>query len=764
MQYTTAAHHGVALSDLTICDREPIHIPGSIQPHGILFALSGSDFRVSAVSANVAEHLGQAPGDLLDGPLSRLFDPQSVDAVAETGAQAAGGSPRLVRLQARDAVSTEWRAFVHTSPTGVILEAKLSQPLLKLGVLDFLADFDHSTKRLQAAGEVNTICTCLAEEVRRLTGYDRVKVYRFGANWNGEVIAESNAGNLPSYLGLHFPASDIPSQARALYTRNPERQIPDVNYAPVPLVVMGCEPIDLSQAMLRSVSPVHIEYLRNMEVEASMSVSILRQGALWGLVACHHRAPHYVPPELRQACVLLAQLAAWQLGVAEESDVVRRSVGVKTVEALLLKETTAGRDYRDALLTHGNVLLDLLQASGFALSHGSSVTTIGRTPPDDELAGLLTWLAAKGTPLFETDNLAAGYPGANARPDAAGVIAVSLGGAARNLMVWFRPEIAHTVTWGGDPNKPVEPVAGQDRLNPRKSFASWTEDVRGHCRPWARHEVAAANGLRDMIVDIILRRSMELEVLNAQLIRSNEELEAFAYVASHDLKEPLRQIETFGTLLQRVFRNRTVPAQDVTRWFEGIQASSRRLRRLINDLADYSRLGRHANPFAPSSLGDLLENVKIDLGQMIEETKATIEAETLPVVMCDPIQMQQVLQNLISNALKYRHPERAPVLRITAKVGPVRDDSAPNWGSAVELSISDNGIGIADRYRDQIFEPFQRLHSSDEYEGSGIGLAICRKVVERHRGNITVSSEVGTGSTFTIILPLRPLSGASAVS
>jgi chemotaxis family two-component system sensor kinase Cph1 len=606
----TVPSRSQALTDLTICDREPIHIPGSIQPHGILFALHGVDHRITAVGVNVAVHFGHEPSDLLGIPFSRLFDEQSVAVISRTAAQTVGGLPRLVRIRLTDGTGPEWRAFVHTSPNGIILEAKLPQPRSELDVLDFLETYDGSTRRLQAAGDVAAICTCLAEEVRSLTGYDRVKVYRFAADWHGEVVAEANAGKLPSYLGLHFPASDIPVQARALYTRNFERQIPDVSYTPVPLIGIGTDPLDLSQAMLRSVSPVHIEYLHNMQVDASMSVSILRQGALWGLVACHHHTSHYVPPEMRQASVLLAQLASWQLGVAEETDIVRRSVGVKAVEALLLQETTAGRDYREALLTHSNVLLDLLDASGFALSHGGSVTTIGQTLPDDELGDLLTWLADKNTALFETNNLASAYPAAVDRPHAAGIIAVSLGGASKDLMVWFRPEIAKTVTWGGNPHKQVEPLGREERLNPRKSFASWTQDVQGHSRPWARHETAAANGLRDMIVDIILRRSAELEQLNAQLVRTNEELEAFAYVASHDLKEPLRQIETFGTLLERVFRDRTAAPGDITRWFDGIQTSSRRLRTLINDLAEYSRLGRHANPFAPVSLDELLENVK----------------------------------------------------------------------------------------------------------------------------------------------------------
>jgi light-regulated signal transduction histidine kinase (bacteriophytochrome) len=721
----------------------------------MLFALDAPDLRIAAVSANVADHLGRDPATLLGMPVAGLLDAASLQAVA--GAVARDGvQVRLTRVRLLDAADL-WRAVVRPLPGGTLLEVMLRQPQPEPAGTDLFDRFEGATRRLQSAADTVTICARLAEEIQDLTGYERVMVYRFARDWSGEVVAESNGGNLPSYLGLHFPPSDIPAQARALYVLNPVRQIPDVGYTPVPLVANGPRPVDLSQAMLRSVSPIHIEYLRNMGVGAAMSVSILRDGALWGLVACHHRTAYQVAPELCQACVLLADLGAWKLAIAEEADIARRSAGVTAIETKLLQETAAGRNYREALLRNSNELLELLQASGLAFSGGGSVTTLGETPPEDELRDLLAWLSDRGPDVFETDHLAAHYRTPEGVAEVAGILAVPLGGAAQHLLVWFRPEIARTVTWGGDPAKPVEPTAGQNRLNPRLSFEAWTEEVRGRSRPWERHEVAAANALRDVIVDLVLRRSLDLEQMNAQLVRSNDELEAFAYVASHDLKEPLRQIETFGTMLERAFRGRTPADDSSARWFEGIRASSRRLRVLIDDLAGYSRLGRKAKPYAPTSLGMLLDSVKSDLESVIETTGATIEADALPVIMCDGLQLRQVMQNIVANSLKYRHPDRVPRIRISAIMHPAPFGAVSYHLPVLELQFADNGIGFEERHRERIFEPFQRLHSHDDYEGSGIGLAICRKIVSRHGGSITAIGRPGEGAVFTIMLPLRPL-------
>nr|4E04_A Chain A, Bacteriophytochrome (Light-regulated signal transduction histidine kinase), PhyB1 [Rhodopseudomonas palustris CGA009]4E04_B Chain B, Bacteriophytochrome (Light-regulated signal transduction histidine kinase), PhyB1 [Rhodopseudomonas palustris CGA009] len=307
--------------DLSTCDDEPIHIPGAIQPHGLLLALA-ADMTIVAGSDNLPELTGLAIGALIGRSAADVFDSETHNrltiALAEPGA--AVGAPIAVGFTMPDgerAFNGSW----HRHDQLVFLELEPPQRDVRYPQA-FFRSVRSAIRRLQAAETLESACAAAAQEVREITGFDRVMIYRFASDFSGEVIAEDRCAEVESYLGLHFPASDIPAQARRLYTINPVRIIPDINYRPVPVTPdlnpRTGRPIDLSFAILRSVSPVHLEYMRNIGMHGTMSISILRGERLWGLIACHHRKPNYVDLEVRQACELVAQVLAWQIGVMEE--------------------------------------------------------------------------------------------------------------------------------------------------------------------------------------------------------------------------------------------------------------------------------------------------------------------------------------------------------------------------------------------------------------------------------------------------------------
>lgn len=748
--------------DLTECDREPIHIPGAIQPHGVLIGFT-DDLRTVAASENVARIAGLEPASIVHRRALDLFDAASEQALRRAIAEADGGVQSPVPIRFLQSDDLEFTGLWHHHDGLLILELEVPQH----GSSEPHAFFSRTSgaiRRLQAAQTMEAACFAAAREVREITGFERVKVYRFAPDFSGQVIAEDRAEAVESYLGLHFPPSDIPAQARKLYASNPVRIIPDIDYTPVPIAPdlnpLTGRPIDLSFAVLRSVSPVHLEYMRNIGMKGTMSISIMRGDRLWGLIACHNRQPKFVDHDSRQACELVARVLAWQIGVMEEQAVTRQTLKGKAIQRSLISDIELLHDYRAGLARNSEALLELMGASGLCLFGREGDITIGSTPPPAIVAKLAHLVGqTDGAELFQTDRLSNVLPDAQAFADiASGVLAVPLSRTPpRRVMLWFRPEITQTVYWAGNPTKSVSADAG--RLRPRTSFAAWTEEVKGRALPWEAHEIAAAIEIRDLVIDVILRNAEKLERVNSRLARSNEELEAFAHVASHDIKEPLRHIEAFAGLLGESIREMGDERLGVM--VGGIEKSSRRLRNLINDLAEFSQLGRHTKPLALTSLREVAEEVVSDLRQRIEEADAEVSIGDLPETRCDRSQIRQVLQNLLSNALKYRSPERRCRISVSAEPsaeGEDRRDQAP----VARICVKDNGIGFDPKYAEQIFEPFQRLHGPDDYEGSGIGLAICRKIIQRHGGRVGVETQPGSGSVFWFALPVATREGAPA--
>lgn len=731
--------------DLTACEREPIHIPGSIQPHGLLLAVTLSDRTLAYASANLAEIFGLDPADALGRPFEQVLPRLSAEFAAQLDDPPSAGSTRFVRtILVRTAQEERFfETAVSRSGDCTILELE-EPPAGSVSSIDALYPvLRRFVEQLQGAATIDLLCHLAAQDIRRMTGFDRVLIYRFDDQWNGTVIAEDRNEALPSYLDLRFPASDIPAQARELYRRNRLRIIPDANYTPVPIQSRDPAPLDLSDSVLRSVSPVHLEYMRNMGTLASMSISILRDGRLWGLISCHNKEPKRVSLQVRNACDFLTQIFSLQLAARENTTLAENQVRLGAVQTRLLAHMAAEDHFIAGLVNHPDDLMMLAGAQGAALLTQDQCWCLGRTPAEDQVMALFDWLSEHHQEdVFATDDLPAVYPAAAAFADrASGLLSISISKVRASYVLWFRPEVVQTVKWGGNPRKPVQEEAATLRLHPRRSFEIWKETVRHRSLAWDRSEVEAVKELRNAIVGIVLHRAEELAALSEELRRSNKELEAFSYSVSHDLRAPFRHIVGYSELLKK--QEASGLSEKGRRYVDTIIEAAYTAGTLVDDLLRFSQMGRTA-----------LKPRQIDVTALVNQIRQTLASEhgdrriqwvigDLAPVNADPVLIRLVFENLLDNAVKYsRTREKARI-----EVGSARKD-----GETIYF-VRDNGVGFDMKYSDKLFGVFQRLHRMEEFEGTGIGLANVRRIVERHGGRTWAEGALDRGATFSIALP-----------
>ncbi|RAI58806.1 ATP-binding protein [Roseicella frigidaeris] len=739
-------------ADPTIgCEREPIHHPGSIQPHGHLLAFEGKALRLSHASAGAAAILAAGLPTAFGQPAARILHGPTLGALVD----GLRGLPELGQVQlgrCQDAAGQAYQAIGHRSPDGhVILELETEveavgpQGEATLEVL--YPGIRDAFTRLGRAATLEELAGMAAATVRRITGFDRVLIYRFEENWDGVVLAEDGSGRLPAYLGLRFPASDIPAQARRLYEANPQRLIADVDYTPVSIhPAREGPPLDLTQAGLRSVSPVHREYMRNMGTPASMSVSVLRgDGRLWGLISCHHAEPRQPTVAARNICDLIGQIFAVRVAAREETAHAEARARLRELEGRLLARMATATHIAEGLLADPDDLLGLASASGAAVLADQGCTLVGRTPTEAEVRRIGAWIAGRGQEeVFATAALGTMLPGAEAFADtASGVLAVSISRLHPSFVLWFRPEVVSTVQWGGDPRKPQQPQPQPERLHPRRSFAAWVETVRGRSAAWTRSEIEAARDLRGAILGVVLRAAEERAALAGRLEQVNRELAAFSYSVSHDLRAPFRHIVGFTELLREQEGDRL--GDRGRRYLGTISQAAETAGHLVDALLAFSQMGRSA--LMPLEFDSALLVREVIQSLELEQAGRTVEWRIgpLPSIRADPAMLRQVFHNLLSNALKYTRGRDPAVIGLGCRIE--REEYI--------YSVCDNGAGFDMAYAHKLFGVFQRLHRPEEFEGVGIGLANVRRIVERHGGRVWAEGRLGEGAVFHFSLPAR---------
>lgn len=514
------------------CELEPIHTPESIQPGGALMVVSGDTARIVRASANLEQFFGTRPEAALGNSLAELVGEENAQNILHLPVRGdlQPSIPTLFRLESRERVHN-LVIQVHRVDGDLVVEVEHRGETEQLDAQLFGATRDALWESA-AESDFGCYCHTIAEQVRRVTGFDRVLIYRFDPHWNGEVVAESRNERLPSMVGHHFPASDIPPQARSLYTRNLIRVMADVDARPVPLLAPADPPpgrlLDMSHSVLRAMSPVHLQYLRNMGVGASLSISLMQTGKLWGLIAGHHAEPLRVPFTVREVAEFIGKSMSLKLSDLESRE--RSNYMAQMQDTLVALTRRIGRSgaVGEVLASLSNDILGLVQAGGAVIAVGSRQYTLGTVPPPGEVDALVAWLKGHvGGEVFHTDCLQRDYAAAKAYKDcAAGLLAVHLA-AESDFTLWFRSEQVRSIPWAGNPERSLITDVQGTRIEPRHSFAVWLQEQRDHASPWQPIEIECAQALSSTLIEVLAQKAL---ISNTQRAEARQK-----YLANHDV-------------------------------------------------------------------------------------------------------------------------------------------------------------------------------------------------------------------------------------
>ena len=739
------------------CESEAIHIPGTIQSHGFLLAVTERNYTVAFCSENCVDFLNKTHIELLGKNLETIFSKAEFENIQQ---QFNEFSTDLLQPFIINYEEKSFHVTAHKSDEVIILEFELFAEA-KMALPDVLIQMKRFAYHTQRADNLQSLCQDIADETRSITGYDRVMIYRFDKEYNGEVFAESKKEDLKPFLHLHYPHTDIPAQARELYLRNLIRMKVDVGYTPVPIytidgVLKNNSNLDLSMAILRSVSSMHLEYLKNMKVGATFVISLLHHNKLWGLISCHHYSAKHIPYYIRLAAHFQAIFLSSQIDVRQAADEfeLAKETGKKILD---LQNQMINSPHTLRQKSTLSKLKNSINADGVILHYNEENYTEGNLPGEQEIDELINWLKSeKGSHSFNTHKLHKHYAGATEIANSiAGLVYLPLGDNNKNCIVWTRREVEKTIDWAGDPSKAVNKNGENLMLSPRKSFEIWKQAVRFTSEEWKTPELKEAETISAAIQRQLHLANLKLEekrylILNEKLQKANDELANMNWISTHDLKEPLRKIQVYSSIILE--KDGAKIPDSVKENIMRMQKSASKMQVLINDLLTYSKVMNEEKKLDPVNLNDIIEGILLDFKENIEEKNITIQLHNLPTVFGIQFQLRQLFLNLICNSIKFIRPEITPVIIISGE-NVISEKINFTSQRFFKITVKDNGIGFDAAYEEKVFKIFQRLHSQTEFMGTGIGLSICKKIAELHSGYIEAQGVEGEGAIFSVYLP-----------
>jgi len=726
-----AQRAGAGFVDPALCEREPIHIPGSIQPNAVMLAADPETLAIQAHSTNIGEILAD-DAETVAG--RSLVDVLPAGFLAEIRARLAEGTladgRSLRRTIALRNLDDRHYAVAHSHDGRLIVELERAPERPEDFGSASQIDTEGAVSRLRGAATLEEAAAIAALEIRLLTGYECVLVYRFDEDWNGEAIAEEKVADWSRVLfGLRFPASDIPAQARALYTKAKSRFVIDRDSVPVPLVALpeaGNSSIDLSFAQHRTLSPIHLEYQRNLGVNGSMSISILVEGRLWGLMIGHHRQPHYVAPETRAAATLITDAFAMRVQEIEGQRLWAERQVHLDIAGRLTRGLTSADDFVGTLTAGSVTLLDLFGATGAAVVSAEGVTTIGRAPDEATVRAATQWLRDMLPPdqtTFASDIFATLCPAAEPHHEImSGLLAAFVDSGRRNVLLWFRPETVSTVTWSGDPRKPVLGGSGSVAVLPRRSFERWVEERRGRAAPFAPWQVSLAGSIAEAVEGVVLRQRRkinELTGLLAEKQRLLDQKDLLTREIDHRVKNSLQIVSAFLHMqrrqvkdpeAQQAFAETSARVMSVARVHDSLYQAE-----TINDVDLGQTIESLCNDLVGMAGGSHVVDLNAEPGLMVPYRKA--------------VALSLIATELVTNAFKYG---AKPVggSRVAVHVSGITAGS-------VRLRVCDDGEGLPPDW------------AQARPRGSGLGMKLIRGMLDQIDAKLEVANAPGACFTIT---------------
>ncbi|SMC43372.1 ATP-binding protein [Moheibacter sediminis] len=717
------------------CHEEQIHIPSHIQSYGYLIGLD-SHKTIQFYSENILEIfdvdeeiLGKQFEDYsnLFQKILKSYSYKNVDANPKETTK------DLDKIILKD---KEYHLTVYKFKGLIYIELEeytkkqISRNTIYRGI-----------KEIQAAKTEDEIWVALVHNICKITNYDRVMIYKFMNDGSGKVIAEQKHDHMESYMHLYYPESDIPKQARALYLLNYKRIFSDVHSKPVP-VKSNLKEIDLTYSTVRAMSPIHAVYIKNSGASSSFSTSIIVDNKLWGLVTCHNTEAKHIDLFNRiqaEICTVMAANAYSSI----KSQMIMENEALFTLKSIQLKNRLYQYDnLKESLFQNLNTVLEISHADGFAVAFEDEIEAAGETPSHEVIQNVVKWARKHLTTSFYTNHAFAlkyydEIPGLNLL--CSGVAISFLGKERSKMLIWFRKEFREHIDWAGNPEKKeVNVLDFYDQkkkvISPRTSFMVFSEEIQGKSKYWSKKDILEIRKIHDTILETVQYQFEKVSLLNKELSQVNEELDSFSHTLSHDLATPLTVIKLN---VQMLGKNKTDEAEKSK--IDYILNEIDNMSTMMSNVLQLSRMKHSEYQLQKINPRGFIEKICED-SKLSYNSFTDIYIGPTPEIMGENTLLYQLFQNLITNAVKYSSQQENPKVEIRGKEN----------GQWVVYEITDNGIGIPEQERENVFKLFKRFDNAKSFVGSGVGLSIAQSVMKKLSGKLTFESQENVGTTFIL--------------